>query len=252
MTRPVPTRRRRQRGYSLISMMIGLVISLLTIAAMLAVYKMVVEVSGRASADSLRDGQVATGLLAAQMELHNAGYGVSQLPEVAEGASANATMIKQYAIAVDDDDKRNVTWRSVEGCARLEIVPGSDRSVTVYYQKPEPCVDIPSASWAEGKQVLVAYGQPWKERDGSAAADAASGTYLDMAADAADSGFRIDAADGQRCTLPYAQQPWDDVPTESPRLVLESKGRELFSVCLSNIVAYRKPAATPPTSGASP
>ena len=249
MTRPVPTRRRRQRGYSLISMMVGLVISLLTIAAMLAVYKMVVEVSGRASADSLRDGQVATGLLAAQMELHNAGYGVSELPEVAEGASANATMIKQYAIAVDDDDKRIVTWRSSEGCARLEIAPGNDRSVTVYYQKPEPCADIPSASWTEGKQVLVAYGQPWKERDGSAAADAASGTYLDMAADASNSGFRIVNTDGDRCTLPYAQQAKADSLTESPRIVLESGGRELFPACLSNIVAMRKAGAPAGGSG---
>ncbi|MCR6685678.1 prepilin-type N-terminal cleavage/methylation domain-containing protein [Pseudoxanthomonas sp.] len=240
-------RQARQRGYTLISLMVGLVISLLTIAAMLAVYKMVVEVSGQASADSLRDGQVASGLLAAQIELHEAGYGVVELPELSDGETADASQIGLYAIAVDAADKRNVTWRSSEGCARLEIAPGNDRSVAVYYQKPEPCADIPSASWAEGKQVLVAYGQPWKERDGTAAANAASGTYLDMAADAGDSGFRIVNSDGERCTLPYAQQAQADSPTESPRIVLESGGRELFSTCLSNIVAMRKAGA--PASG---
>ena len=180
---------RRQRGYSLISMMVGLVISLLTIAAMLAVYRTVVEVSGRASSDSMRDGQVASGMLAAQVELHSAGYGVNELPELAAGVAADAATIKQYAIAVDDTDKRNVTWRSAAGCARLEILSDSERKVKVYYRKPEPCSDIPSAAWSAEKQVLVSYGKPWVERDGSTIADAASGMYLDMGGTDSGSGF---------------------------------------------------------------
>ncbi|KAF1687220.1 hypothetical protein B1992_04345 [Pseudoxanthomonas broegbernensis] len=251
--RPLAAPRASQRGYSLVSMMVGLVISLLTIAAMLAVYKMMVEVSGRASADSLRDGQVASGLLAAQLELHSAGYGIAdpELPDVAEGAAADPAAIKRYAIAVDDADKRNVTWRSVDGCARLEIASGEDRSVTMYFRRPEPCADIPSAGWTRERDVVLAYGEPWKERDGSAVADAAGGSYLDMAAAESDSGFRVVNAEGERCTLPYAQQAKADSRTESPRLVLESKGRELFSACLSNIVASRKASASPPASGGS-
>lgn len=251
MTAPMMSRA-RQRGYSLVSMMVGLVISLLTIAAMLAVYKMMVDVSGRASADALRDGQVATGLLAAQMELHNAGFKVTELPEVPQGGNADPALVKQYAIAVDGGDKRNVTWRYAGHCARLEIAPADEHGVTVYVRRPEPCTDIPSAGWTGDKDVLLSYGGPWMERDGSTVVDAASGFYLDLPANEADSGFRLVDADGQRCTLPYAQRPAADSATESPRLVLENKGRELFSVCLSNIVATRRAVAASPVAGGSP
>ena len=55
-------------------MMIGLVISLLTIGAMLAIYKVAIEVSGNASRTATRDGQVSSAMLAAQIELQQAGY----------------------------------------------------------------------------------------------------------------------------------------------------------------------------------
>ncbi len=68
--------RKQQRGQSLISMMVGLVISLITIAAMMTLYKTMVEVSSNASRSALRDGQVSAALLSAQMELQSAGFGV--------------------------------------------------------------------------------------------------------------------------------------------------------------------------------
>lgn len=253
----------RQSGYSMVSLMVGLVISMLTIAAMLAIYRTVVEVSGRASADSARDGQVASGLLAAQMELHNAGYKVL-LPSLASGDVADTNEIQNLAIAVKSDDKRVVTWRFqvepiradgttevFDGCSQLRIEPQADGGLQMLYQAPEACTSTASASWTESAQVLVSYPKPWQDRAGSAIAEAASGSYLDMNPDATDSGFRIVNSSGQRCTLPYAQQDPALSATESPRIVLERAERELFSVCLSNIVAERKPVtSTPPTGGA--
>lgn len=153
---------------------------------------------------------------------------------------------------MDEADKRIVTWRSTEGCARLQIIPATDGSASVFFYAPETCSDIASANWVNSKQVVVAYGAPWKQRDGTAVDDAASGFYLGMDKAVSDSGFRVVDTDGERCTLPYAQQRKADITTESPRLVLENKGQELFSICLSNIVAARTASAsTPPVSGGS-
>ena len=271
--------RTRQRGYTLIGMMVGLVISLLTIAAMLAVYRMVVEVSGQASADSQRDGQVASGLLAVQMQLHQAGYdgadtgansvGLAELDALEDDVAVATSVIEEKAIKVDADDQRNLTWRyealdAVSGlpvvlCSRLEIAPpAEDGAVTVYRFDPAECAGgIPDPGFWAGKtrQVVVAYARPWTDREGNAVAAAESGTHLDMGPDdgAGDpdafSGFRLVNEANQRCTLPYAQQAKAEAITESPRLVLQKNGRELFSTCLSNIIAMRKAAPSPVASG---
>ena len=207
-----------QRGYSLISMMVGLVISLLTIAAMLSVYTMMIEVSGKATADSQRDGQVASGLLSTQMELHSAGYGTG-----VSGVDGNVVV---------NNDGRHVSWRYVvDGvgvCARLSVVPDGEGGAEMRLARNNGCGAIPS-TWSGDEVVLVSYGQPWKNRDGTLVDDAASGFYL------AEAKFKLasTAADGL-CSLPYAQQK--DAEAVSPRISLESGGRELFSMCLSNIV----------------
>src|SRR5690606_13766993 len=107
--------RRTQRGQTLVGMMVGVMISLITIAGMLVLYKTMIEVTGQASSDSLRDGQVASALLAAQMDVHEAGYGIA-LADVTPGLPEDPidperlTVIAQQAIAVSADDKRVVTW----------------------------------------------------------------------------------------------------------------------------------------------
>lgn len=256
--------RRTQRGQTLVGMMVGVMISLITIAGMLVLYKTMIEVTGQASSDSLRDGQVASALLAAQMDVHEAGYGIA-LADVTPGLPEDPidperlTVIAQQAIAVSADDKRVVTWRSaVDGaapsCTRLQIESTSDRAVRLLRRGPVACGSTASVGpddWPAGT-VLLANAGPWQRRDGSAVADAAAGSYLDMPADDGTSGFRVDTT--ALCTLPYAQQS-ADIQIRSPRLVLEKDGRELFSVCLSNIVATRidtTPSAGGAAAGGSP
>ena len=156
-----------QRGYSLISMMVGLVISLLTIAAMLSVYTMMIDVSGKATGDSQRDGQVTSGLLSSQLELHSAGYGTG-----VSGVDGN--------VAVSGDG-RQVSWRYVLGgdgvCARLRIVPDGGGGAEMRLIRVTGCGGIPT-TWSGDEDVLVAYGQPWRSRDGTPVSDAASGFYL--------------------------------------------------------------------------
>ncbi|MCO8165719.1 hypothetical protein NJC38_26650 [Pseudomonas sp. 21LCFQ010] len=68
--------KRPQRGFNLISLMIGMTLSLISILAMLALYKNMVGISVRSIQDAQQDGQVSAGLLTAQLEMRNAGFGM--------------------------------------------------------------------------------------------------------------------------------------------------------------------------------
>ncbi|WP_205343136.1 PilW family protein [Denitrificimonas caeni] len=65
-----------QRGFTLISLLVGTVLSLLTIVAMLALYKNLVQVAVIATQDANHDGGLASALLTAQLELQSAGFGL--------------------------------------------------------------------------------------------------------------------------------------------------------------------------------
>lgn len=65
---------RAQRGFTLISLMVGTVISLLSILAMLSLYKNLVYSSVTSIQSASQDGQVAAALLTAQRELMNGGF----------------------------------------------------------------------------------------------------------------------------------------------------------------------------------
>ncbi|WP_313517379.1 PilW family protein [Pseudomonas sp.] len=67
---------RRQRGMTLISMMVGLVISMFSIVAMLSLYRSLVHSAVVATRDANLDGQIAAGLLSAQLEIQSAGFGI--------------------------------------------------------------------------------------------------------------------------------------------------------------------------------
>ncbi len=66
-----------EAGITLISMMIGLVISSLSILAMLSLYRNLVHQAADSIVHSNLDGQVAAGLLTAQIELQSAGFGIA-------------------------------------------------------------------------------------------------------------------------------------------------------------------------------
>jgi Tfp pilus assembly protein PilW len=63
-----------QRGFNLIGLMIGMTLSMVSILAMLSLYKNLIGVSVASIKDAKQDGQIAAGLLTAQRELLNAGF----------------------------------------------------------------------------------------------------------------------------------------------------------------------------------
>ncbi|GAB7531628.1 hypothetical protein PS3A_40420 [Pseudomonas sp. 3A(2025)] len=69
--------KRGQRGFNLISLMVGITLSLISVLAMLSLYKNMVGISVQSIQDSRQDGQIAAALLTAQQELRNAGFWIT-------------------------------------------------------------------------------------------------------------------------------------------------------------------------------
>ncbi len=68
---------RLQRGMTLISLMVGLLLSMISILAALSLYKSLVQVSIESRTDAVQDGQLASAMLSLQLELQTAGYGIA-------------------------------------------------------------------------------------------------------------------------------------------------------------------------------
>lgn len=66
----------QQSGMSLISLLIGLLISVLCILGSLTLYKNLIHVATETKLDSNHDGQLASAMLMIQLEVQSAGYGV--------------------------------------------------------------------------------------------------------------------------------------------------------------------------------
>lgn len=71
--------RRRSRGFTLVSLMVGLLISMLVVLAMLSLYRVVARSvfgSGGLVRNAKQDGALASGLMSAQVALQDAGFGI--------------------------------------------------------------------------------------------------------------------------------------------------------------------------------
>jgi hypothetical protein len=66
----------QQSGMSLISLLIGLLISVLCILGSLTLYKNLIHVATESKLDSGHDGQLASAMLMVQLEVQSAGYGI--------------------------------------------------------------------------------------------------------------------------------------------------------------------------------
>lgn len=198
--RRVPASRRAQAGVTLISMMVGLVISLITIAAMLAVYQAASGVSTAATTTTQREGQLASALLGAQIELQQAGFG---LDAGVDGLELSPS---------------ELVWRhrrDLDGplfCAGLRIgqVDG-DGATALFLLDEQACDGALQAGAARPLAVLSA------AVAGDAALDAG---HIDLQA------LRFEHSDDSGC-LPYEQH-------RDSAHALPGAG-EIFSVCLPNL-----------------
>lgn len=145
---------RRQCGEGLVGMMIGLLVALVTVLAMLMAYRTTVAVAVPATRSAMREAQVASALLAAQMELQQAGYGM--LP--ADGGTN---------VFVDNGGRR-IVWRYRQNvgdaaflCAGLQLVastPVDPDTDGLYRLPPVACASAnapPAWAGASAPQLLA-------------------------------------------------------------------------------------------------
>lgn len=219
-----------QGGQSLIGMMIGLMISTLTVAAMLATYKTLIDISNNASGSAQRDGQASSALLSAQIQLQQAGFGIDLGNESA--GIGDLLAVSQQG--------RQAVWRFRQDaaggdtvCAGLRIVPKSEGDPGgLFWLPPKACAsaaDAPtwSGSGADGAQALasgIVFFAP-TDRAGNVLAEAGSAPL--------DGNARFVLGGG--CSLPYAQQAGFSAVSQDLQLV-DGGGTRLFDACLPNIV----------------
>ncbi len=222
---------RQQAGQSLISMMIGLVISLITISAMLVLYKTMIEVSANASRSALRDGQVSAALLAAQMDMQTAGFGVP----------ASDTLGSKLGVR---EAGKEVAWRYKAElndagfvCSGLRLVDNEG----LYRLAPKACNDVSAISWAATEHELLAGSAAFftpVQKDGSAYASGEG----EVGAMSLAAGY-VFALKAERQCLPFMQQDFSASPTTLPgqQVVMEratpqtGEVNHLFQTCLPNL-----------------
>jgi len=92
--------REHQRGMTLISLMVGMLLSMISILAGMMLYQSMARVSIESRADAMQDGQLASAMLSLQLELQSAGYGIdpempgTHIQRVVDGA--NQTLYWRY------------------------------------------------------------------------------------------------------------------------------------------------------------
>jgi prepilin-type N-terminal cleavage/methylation domain-containing protein len=125
-------RRQYQHGFNLIELMVAMLLSILTVAAMLMTYRSMVAVSVPATRSAVRDGQATSALLAAQIELQQAGFGI--LPADA-------------GVNLDVTGGNRIVWRyrATVGaanpilCAGLRLQATGAATDGIYYLNPVAC-----------------------------------------------------------------------------------------------------------------
>lgn len=96
-----------QRGMTLISLLIGLFISLMCILASLTVYKNLIFVAADTKVDAMHDGQLAAAMLTVQKEVMTAGFGI---------ADADNSHLVRRTVAADGSTpgSNELLWRYME------------------------------------------------------------------------------------------------------------------------------------------
>lgn len=148
----------KQQGLSLISLMVGLFISMLCILAGLTLYKSTVRLSTDAKISAQLDGQITSALLTLQLELQNAGYRVADANaddvvltthggsqvlawRYNDGTNYICRGAKEFGTA-SDIKFRNLALITADGCTEtvdltsLDWAPTGDGKTTVLGQWP--------------------------------------------------------------------------------------------------------------------
>ncbi|MFA5628502.1 MAG: hypothetical protein WC965_13670 [Thiohalomonadaceae bacterium] len=107
----------RQQGVTLISLLIGLLVSTVVLIGMLVIFRNVIQTVVPASEDARSDGERVSGVLAAQIMLQDAGFGIESAPaygthlRVLVGATQSNGAVNGGIQATSDQTGNAVVWR---------------------------------------------------------------------------------------------------------------------------------------------
>ena len=226
----------KQTGLSLISMMVGLLISLLAVLLAMTVYKLVIGVSVNGIGTSQRDGQRASALLATQIELQQAGYGIERTVGPVDTSLLHLT-----------NEPAQAVWRfrpdlTTDTCAGVRVV-AAGTSAGLSWLPPKPCSSAATATWAAADLQPLASQAVFfvpRARDDSALAETGVANLGNAQF------FALPASEG--CILPYAQQAFastDERPVAQRLVLRDVSGAVLLSACLSNFVVATESGESP-------
>ncbi|CAD5108308.1 hypothetical protein [Zestomonas carbonaria] len=149
---------RWQQGVTLISMMVGLLISLLVILVMMTSFRTLISISAEASRGAFQDGELATALTALQMDIQGAGYGLD--------ATVSPALVKSPISLPEHGSEEALLWRFKDGgaltCAgvveRADTDPDSSQPMRVVSRLlANDCSEtagLASFEWVLGEDLL--------------------------------------------------------------------------------------------------
>ncbi len=97
---------KQQSGLTLVSLMIGMLLSMLCILASLTLYKDLIHVAAEAKVDAAHDGQLAAAMLTLQKTILSAGFGI-------DNANANDIIVRRVAPTSMQPGTIELLWRFV-------------------------------------------------------------------------------------------------------------------------------------------
>ena len=148
-TMPVDPPSTRQRGTTLISLMIGLAISMIVVLATMMLFQRTSRVTGEARRDAQADAQRSAAFLAANMALQEAGYGINAAQTgthlvVLTDAQLTGTALTGTPVAVGATDGTAVVWaENTTGTTRCSGLLASNGNEPAGLRKlgPATCTD---------------------------------------------------------------------------------------------------------------
>lgn len=154
----------RQRGVSMISLMIGLLVSMVAILAITSMHKSLIRVTIGSKTSAIQDSSVAVALMQLQLDLHNAGYGINSADSstvIATTLSDVPTLLWRYLD--DESDLDSVICKGVQDQPYNDVATGmAGRELidltTTYASNPDCSLDddLSAITWADDEKRTVA------------------------------------------------------------------------------------------------
>jgi hypothetical protein len=136
-----------QQGFNLISLMIGMVISLITVLAMLSLYRTLVGISVESASLAKVEGQKASGLLTAQIALQQAGFGLPVIGTKRPQLGRDLVFIRDATLSkADENNVRKLSGGTVTDFTKADPVKGSLGNAIIWGFNTSTITETPTAA----------------------------------------------------------------------------------------------------------